>query len=53
MDTLLGPCSFRPPSRALVYHLGKSEMPLDDTVLVNCKVGAATENQGAVVKCMG
>ena len=46
--------SFEPLSRALVdYHLERGEMPLHDAVVVNCKRGAATENQGAGAWYMG
>ena len=40
--------SFGPTSCALMdYHLEKSGMRLHDAVGVNCRKGAATENQGA------
>ena len=32
------------------YHLKREGMPLHDAVGINCKKGAATENQGASVK---
>ena len=33
--------------------LERGGMPLHDEVVINCKNGATTENQGAVVKYMG
>ena len=45
---------FGPPSRALVdYHLERGGMPIHDSVVVNCKNGAAPENQGAGAWYMG
>ena len=35
------------------YHLERGGMLLKDAVVINCKNGAATENQGAGVKHMG
>ena len=34
-------------------HLGRGEMPLHDAVMMNCKEGATTKNQGECVKYMG
>ena len=45
---LLGPVLFRTALPCTGgYHLEKGGMPLHDTVGVNCKNGATTENQGA------
>ena len=51
---LLGTVFFRtaPPCSG-GYHLERGGMPLHDAVGINCKQGATTENQGAVVKYMG
>ena len=36
------------------YHMERGGMPLHDAVVINCKRGATTENQGSgVVKYMG
>ena len=47
---LLGPVFFR---TALLcsggYHLKRRLMPLHDAVGINCKKGATTENQGAML----
>ena len=38
------PCSFRPPSRALVaYHKERSGMALHDVVGINCEQGTTTD----------
>ena len=34
------------------YHMESGGMPLRDAVGINCKTGAATENQGSGVKYM-
>ena len=34
------------------YHMERGEMPLDDTVGINCKKGPTTESQGSGVKYM-
>ena len=50
----LAPVSFWLPSRSLVaYHMERGGMLLHDAVGVNCKTGAATENQGTSAKYMG
>ena len=51
---LLGPVIFRtslPCSGG--YHMQRGGKPLHDVVGINCKNGAATENQGSAVKYMG
>ena len=51
---LLGPVFFRtalPCSGG--YNQERGGMPLHDTVGINCKNGATTENQGADVKNVG
>ena len=51
---LLGPLFFQttlPCSGG--YHLVRNGMPLHDAIEINCKKGATTEYQGAVVKYMG
>ena len=35
------------------YHMERGGMPLHDSVGINCKKSASTENQGADVKYMG
>ena len=35
------------------YHLEIGGMPLHDAVVINCKKGATTENQGSDVKYIG
>ena len=35
------------------YHTERGGMPLHDVVVINCKKGATTENQGSAVKYMG
>ena len=35
------------------YHMERGRMPLHDTVAINCKKGATTENLGSGVKYMG
>ena len=35
------------------YHMERGGMPLHDAAGINCKNGAATENQGSAVKYMG
>ena len=51
---LLGPVFFR---TALTcsggYHLERGVKPLHDTIGINCKKGATTENQGVDFKYMG
>ena len=37
----------------LSHGEGRGGMPLHDTVGINCKKGATTENQGSGVKYMG
>ena len=34
------------------YHMERGGMPLHDAVVINCKKGATTENQGSAVKYM-
>ena len=51
---LLGPVFFRTALPCSCgYHLETSGMPLHDAVVINCKKGAITENQGADVEYMG
>ena len=46
---LLGPVFFRTALRCTCgYHLKRGGMPVHDTVGINCKKGATTENQRAV-----
>ena len=50
----LGPAFFRtaiPCSGC--DHMEKGGMPLYDAVVINCKKGATTENQGSAIKYMG
>ena len=47
-------CSFGPPSRVLAVITWRGgRMKLHDTVGVNCKNGATTENLDAGIKYMG
>ena len=51
---LLGPVFFRtalPCSDG--YHMESGGMPLHDEVGINCKTGAATENQGSGIWAKG
>ena len=50
---LLGPVYFRTPLPCSGgYHIERGGMPLHDVVVINCKKGATTENQGSAVKYM-
>ena len=53
-STLLGPVFSRIAlPRSGGYHQERGGMPLQDAVVINCKNGATTENQGAGFKYMG
>ena len=50
----MAPRSFRPSFRVLVdYHLDRGGMPLHETIGVNCKRVATSDNQGAGAWYMG